>query len=659
MDEFDEDFRECLERTILSDRLPDEICTALRLDNQSTIIKPNYLRKLIFKINQVSFGWLCDVMRLNLLADNPINFTKLTMRQKLDRLLHDRTRKSCKFWPFVVFLVYFLCIIKISFEVYFQYNYDANMAKLKKLQELLVIAKERNRLLLDLQLDVYQLQRDFETRAREAYQTLELMGAAYRDWPFINQAVMLLCFQTSNWAILFSPCSYVGDWVWLTAKAILDQDNERRTRFRITLDELHRFARDSWSFFRVKFAQSSRETTNPHEELDSLVEKVMDLKDRSLVRKRQSKEMNQQHYRTIGQLKMIALEGRLNALHRTPSGRDKLALANLLTVSFHPFYTNFVMVSFFNFLRIYFNAQGKRSESTTFKDTLGISCVWIFIEILILMGTFLCPIFVYTVYDLIEEIKHLKTLIMHVIVTNERRCRQVERIATRWNLRNIWDHQNLRASSARMLDCHPLHAHAHARAIELDLLMVIIQCRIVMRSYALVKPPLTNIATMIIYFAISVPIGFCIHSAYFSPGLKLVTLSGSLASTSCCLCLLLPLGLLYTRIIRTNETIWSLVAQLSYFETVAPINKHLKLESSVALFTLRRHVTDMKFSMDKYAIRWNTMPITYGNLIRILSWILLFMAAGSSSVKIFGEGLGSIMNDPFYLFKFLKIDSST
>lgn len=680
MEVFDPRFRKTLEEVVMSDRLPANMCHALKLDNNTRFIKSTSLREFIYKLSRSSLKWFCDFSRINLLNDSP-RIIRPTFRQKLYLILNDQTRTTTKRWPSVLLTVYLMCMVFVMYNTYFIYIYDANKFKLQKLQAYLSDPYQRDRLINELHLDVGKLLSEFSHRAKEARKKLKQLSCPYLEFSYIATSSLMLLVQTLDWILGFPLRIRLGNSVWFSAKALLDQDNERQTRLELILGELEQFKLDCWSYFSVRHEKfyrdlainsldlAQREHGSPRPQslkkkntFDMVIDKVVWTE----------KQATKLHYKhTLRQLIVIALEGRLNSLNRTPSCRDKLALVYSITLLSILFYTHLFIIGLHYWSITYHARLGKPAEMDSYRSVFNFASVGVLFEMAYVMASFDVSLMVTTIYDHLGATGNLHTIIKQTIKLNERRCNEMLRLlrqTTNDDDDDVTDDDGsqynpfaspFRTGQPKLVTgnypAESARRHHQARGIELDLLTIVIHCRLLTKAFVMVKEPVGKIASLMIVYAISTPVVFCIHSAYFTYEVKLLSLSFSLAASMCILFILALLGCLYKRNIEVFGTVWSLVAQLSYFETLPGIRQQLQLDSGIALFSLRRQLADMQFAMDKLAIKWLTMPITYINLIRIFTWILIFMMAGSIlSVRLFGEGLGSIMSDPFGLYNFAK-----
>lgn len=174
-EEFDKDFKKSLKEVVSGDRLSPRMCYAIQRNNETRLIKPNKLRELIYKLNRVTLKWLCDFNRVNFVVGlNSIdNGNRLTFRRKLFRLLKDKTRTTSKRWPKSMLAIYLLCVGLAAFSTYFFYIYDANKAKLRKLQGHLTDPTERDRLVNRLHLNVNELESRFKHAADQAREIIK------------------------------------------------------------------------------------------------------------------------------------------------------------------------------------------------------------------------------------------------------------------------------------------------------------------------------------------------------------------------------------------------------------------------------------------------------------------------------------------------------
>jgi hypothetical protein len=681
LDEFDESFQYSLAKTIQNNMLPTEMCTALKLDNHSTLVKSKRLRRFIYDLNRAALTWICDFNRINFLAPDCSSVpARLTRRQKLENFLHCRNRTTSKLWPKVIAVVWFICVIKVSFELYFNYIYHANNIKLQKLRAYLNSSTESFNLIHELNLNVDALQQEFEAKASEALRLLDRMGCSFVEWSFFQEAIWVLAYQTLMW-YFYGPWAYhIEGWNWLTAKSVLDKNNEAETRFKLTLNQLRRFSADSRSFVQVKLEQFRSDLTCVLNESDDLMaNRQFRLLAHEAI-KRKEKYLRQRHEWTIKQLKTIALEGRLNPPNRTPQGRDKLALQFMFIFWSYTLYGHLIIAGGYISLILFFSSRGKYLKFTSYRDFISFFAGAMYIEVAFIAAILFVSLYTATICDQLQLQKHLKRLVEYMIDKNEIRRREILLMSCHPN--SVRAHQQMETATAknrtinnkqttqqhsRPIEFEQYQGHARfqkectclAYKIESDLITIILQGRLSLETFALVKRPVCIVVRVMLIFAVTIPVVMCLHSPYYSPGLGIVSLYVSFSTNACCLLLLSSCGLLYRRTVKTFETFWSLVAQLSHLEMEPVVGSYLNLDSSVSLFIIRRTLADSQQSViQQFLCRGFSMPITYTNLLKVFAWTLLFMMAGSiMTVRLFGEGLAAVMSDPFGLFKFMRTRS--
>lgn len=643
-------FEDLLLKTIASNKLPDDIWAALELDSESDFIKFDRLREWLHKFNALSMTFHSDFMRISFLnSHESTSSRRLSTRAKLGRLWHDSSRKSPRKWPRFVLALYLLSVIYLSVYTHFQYTYDADITRLERLDSV-VRDNQHEHPGNNLAQRARELSRALERQANETRATLKLLGASHLEWPFIVQSVFMIFLLGVSWSIVFPACHHVRGWLLLPAKAILDRTNESRARLRMTLDELRHFELNSVALASSKFDRLCRdikeafETSPTRTRLDVMIaHRTLDLR---------AEQAEQRHRSAMDQLESVALEGRLNPFAGTPRARDKLALVYALSTVGFMVYATGVFSLCYRSIGAHFDGRGKRVEWQSFNDVCNSIAILVFVAVPTVCADFLGALLNCAIFDQLETSRHLRALILSVIRANEIRFRHLFRTL---ELDRRASHPRGWSSGARRSLATRLDAQI-GELVERDLMTVVVQYNLASKSATSARSPIQLIASNIICFAIYLPVVLMVHGAYFSRPVKLRVLLLSSPCVLFCLCSLAPLGLVQRHRIGTFSTLWTLLAQLNFFATLPHTERHLKLSASVSLAMLRSLVNDSHRTLDRSAVRFLSMPITYTNLMRLSTYIVIVQLAGSVlTTQLFGDGLARIMSDPFGLFKSIRL----
>lgn len=673
-------FELALRDTIAAARLPADVCEWLQLNNDLKIIRPDWLRRLVLRFNSRSLAWLSLINRVDLLgparsercfapADPLAARTKfsLLLQQLQGDTVANVPARGRKTWPWFVLAVYCAGLIWLTFCAYFHYVHDANIVRLEKLT-----AVRQEESISRLQ-DVELVQRDIQSRADAARTMLKRLGASHIEWPFIMQIILAILAQTVNWLVVFPWRARRNRWLLLTALAILEPAEETQTRARLTLDELRRFESDSLLFGQAKLERAERDLAvileangrdDTVSKLDQLLHRVLALR------------WHREHVFLVGQVKAIALAGRLNPLNRTRACRDWLALFQLVTTSTLYIYLHLLLALVYLGLRAHFGARNRNLHFDSWRDVLSSVNLVVLVEICAISAVFASSIYSSALFDQLVATTRTRSLIMSVVRSNARKfdellqsavnCRPGTKSSSLVTRRRQADSRRLLTTSVvlsgRACALTKTTSHRSQRlanydqlkqAMELDLVMVLIQYRLQLRAFELAKEPVRRVAEFGVNFAIVLPIVLFVHGAYFDWELRRIILCGASGTILCCMLALAPLALFHRRSLRTYESVWTLLGQLSHFEAWAQLSGHLEPSSSVALFQLRRLVSDSHSTREQLSFRVHWLLISYTNLIRLFTYILIFMLAGGVlTSRLLGDRFEDIAKDPLRLLKF-------
>lgn len=689
---FGENFHRSLVDTVRSGQLPNDIGEIHENHHQSSGIKSERLREFIHRFNRITLTWMCQLCRVNFLGDYDLvtsRSKRLTARDKLSLLRLDaigRSSTTKRKWPHVILAIYSLCVIVLLVNIYYQYKYNVNMAKLDKIDQLNATGElsllHQYHHHYEHQLDWHKLRHEFQQRAREAHTRLKWMGASHIEWAFIIQSILLVfIISTTNLYVLLPLNQRLNKWLLLGPRLILGADNEIKVRTRLIEEELNKFSINSLAMARWRMEQSSLCLAKISSSLANVnsSNSWVHLSDKALMISK--KHIHELHRRTMHLLRTIALEGRLNPLNRTQAARDRLDRVCLQTIVSVTLLTDVVVIMRYRYLSKYFNLIGLHYELDSLLDFFNAICIVFVFLIHSCMVIFWGVTLIITWFDQMETVRLLRVLILRVVRRNEQRLSRLlvlssgmaQESDTSGALQSVTASRPMRIrhqSYARpTLSQAQILAHRTAsfrrqhpqlivdrirlrQEMDRDLLTLTIQCRLVTRTLELTKNPLSQFACAAVTFAVVMLVVFRLHGPYFHPGLRSVNIAISITCIACSFIFVTPHGRLHQQSILTFKELWNLVAQISLLETMPTINKWLQLDSSVAVFSLRRELADSKFRMGRLACEVAGLSITRQNLTKAAFWALLFILSLSGNINLFGEGFSDFMNDPFGLFHF-------
>jgi hypothetical protein len=658
-DDFDDDFRAQLRNTVVDNRLSGDICTALQDDNRTPIIKNMRLRALVQRHNQVTYAFLCALNRMNLLDEND----DITDGQTLERKLGgsragNGTRSQAKRWPQILLALFLLCILFLLPNVYYQYIYDINKVKLHKLNEHLAKNYAGQRPLNVTKAN--ELREDFVHRAEEAREVIGRLGASHCEWSFVTESIVLIwTASTMNLFVLIPLSCRRNGWPVLAPRAILDPKYESQLWVRLILDELQRFAAMSASFARFQLVQLERDLTNALNDRCGGSGKSKDAQLKLLSRRALqtvASRLERRHQSNIEQLKTSALEGRLNPMGRTPATRDKLALFYLLSLWLTAIYLELIVLGSYHHLKTSFSSTGIFVEVNGPQDAVYFFFMAFLLHLHVISSINMGLSNMATLMDQFESSRRLHTLIKYVIRTNEQKFRHSIAL-TRQERSRVQNatHGGCRYPTSVSAETRPgIACTAAIDEIKLNVLMVSIQCRLAERVSELSRRPMNRVAHAGVLFAVLLLTIFRAHNPYYGEQLRSTSFRVSLACVICIFAYSVPLVIVHKQMVRTFSELWALVAQMSYFETFPDAKQHLKIDSMVGLFSMRRELADTRIRMKRFAYSVVGIAMTGSNLIRIAFWVAIIMLSLSDNKITFSMGLSEFFSDPFGLFEFTR-----
>jgi hypothetical protein len=366
-----------------------------------------------------------------------------------------------------------------------------------------------------------------------------------------------------------------------------------------------------------------------------------------------AEQMMRHHELIVDRLKRLAIGGQLNPFNRTTSFRDKIALISFVFVVVVPISSNVLMVLYYNVLSRYMAA----AHLDTIQDRLILAVFLFLVQICIASTTFMCLIPILELIDQLAATERFTKLMLNVVDANDTRIRELQRIMGASSLTDDWqryhvqfdtDASKQRPIGDKLVGASDTDRHVEIREqIELDLLTIVMQSRLVLRSFRLARGQLNLIASNCVLVMTYISVVLRWHSSYFMSELNRFSAKVSLTLTLTGVLFLVPLAVLHERIIRAHKVTWSLVAQMSYLESLNKINELDEFETSIATLTLRRQLADPP--LEQFACHVLLMPITYRNVLRIAFWLVLVIIPLFDSTAIFGPF--AFMQDPLRIYR--------
>lgn len=633
-------FSGLLTQTIESDTLPAFMGSVLELgpDQDERRMLPRSLLRKLEKFNRLALTLMCDFSRIELSPE-----PSTTQNRKQNRTSSNWSKLGAarpKWWARLVFAVFVSASVTLIANTYFQYIYDVNSLKLRKLADHL--KEVRSGQWPDRNLaNLTQFELELGRRATAARRVLKLLGAHRLQWSFLVESVVLIFLPSATGCFVLYPMWHrLKRWTILAALSLVDPRKETSLRTELTLDELNKFARDSRTFALARLEQIGADLAELLHRAGLAInqpERLRLLRRRTM--SRVARVLRAQHQTVVEQLARIALEGRLNPLNRTRACRDRHAVCFALGLSFMLLYMQSTLVVGYCSTWRHLAANEVQVELASFRDALD-AFNWPFVveqsanSALVIMS-----LMAIMIYDQFESTARLHKLTLFLAKENNCKLRQLATITR----------------AGPFSPTEPAAA-ALSRDIQLNLLTIIVQHRLAARTFGLIRGPLSLIASLLIYFSVACPIVFKLHSAYFDSQLRTVSSRVGLLSSGCCLVFLYTLGLLHQKQVALLKPRWTLAAQLSQFDVGPETDRSWDLLTSLVACTFRRELSDTRQTSAKFACRIWAMPTTNTNIIRLAIYTLLIFIPLSSdvSVNVFGDGLAKLLGDPFGVSAFIS-----
>lgn len=633
---FDNEFSELLLRTLLSEQ-PATDLNHLTSINKQTIKSASY-RSLIYKLNRWVLIWLSDLHRVDLLKR--VRSNSWHELEAESSAICRPGRKTERKWPRVFLVVFLMCSLVLIFKTYHQNVHDANLVRLQKLQSYLNNSNGgRNSQQIE----------HLQSAISEARSTLKSIGAAHIQWTFKIQCITIFFLKFELlWLILF-PLIYGRNdgLVFLSPRVLLDREDECRVRAEMIIHELNKLVACSLSFCKTKLAEISHDHSvlaYCTKSCNRLIGRQYNSSLHERIIMNLAEDYSKRHQLTIGLLKRVALDGRLNALSQSRAHRDKLNVIAFKIIILTPVSYFSGPVVFYWCLCHYLKSEGESVELENWRDLSDLSlffAYFVFLPILTIL--FVTVTFAVTLVDHTNAIHLLRGMIKNVITENYRRLGDMSTLVDAIN-RTVT--MSMRGNGQKDY-AKIAQASSLGQSVDFDLMTIIIQWRLLAANIQIISKQLSLFATFFLSTAASMTVILRIHGVYFNAQLRFTCTVLSVGFTLWLYIYMIPMGLLHRRMISTFELLWSLTASVSRLESEGKIEKYLQADRSIALITLRRELADSSLQMRQFACRVLNVPVTYANLIKVAFWaLLLALPLADGSVAGFSMGF---LSDPFGL----------
>jgi hypothetical protein len=604
-EEFDDSFREALLNSMSINTLPDVLTTTFKPKDHGKLLEENRLMKSTHKF--------CKFLLAGSFHFHMIDLNEITGRGTKSRRTHRK-------WPYAFLTFYIASLIMIIVNVYHQYAYDASLLKLKQIKSILSNQDAHMQQLFNKSdMDAGTLEIHFEQRVSEAREALKSIGAPQLEWPFIVPVTMIF---VSVFGVMFYVAVPIfhssSDTVLLAVVSLLDPCWDTQIRTELVLKELSALAASSQSFKQTKATQADRDLLD---EIRMPVIQKPYLKD--LIARSAKRNLNRKHSSTVLQLKRIALEGRLNSPSRSPNFKNRLGRIYLSALCLGTINAAVLPTAFIYLTDAFFKAQGKNIEFVGPKDVIfALVAAYNYLICVISISSTL-SLYVLTVYEQIVSIKRLKILMQNIIQLNDIRYHELLYLLNHKNRSCAYMLHNAKEQYLFSRTGSKDELTSIRSAMETDLLMVVLHYRLIVNNFKLAKSLLSYVALMLALGAGMTPILVSLHNNYIDPELREIAFAFSMIIIALCFLFVTPLAWLHEDWLKTFTILWSLSAQLSYFESIEIVNKCFEVESNIAVFTLRRELADLGPRINLFACQILGIPITYKLLIRAGFWLFL------------------------------------
>jgi hypothetical protein len=340
---------------------------------------------------------------------------------------------------------------------------------------------------------------------------------------------------------------------------------------------------------------------------------------------------------TFEQLKRIALDGRLNPLHRTRDNLYNLAFIMLASVIAQHVLSGGQAMLFYCYVRNHMILIGKPNQYLTFMDAMeAVRLTYVTVMCFVAIVPVTSVDYV-SAYDQLKISNSLRALIQSTIHRSERTYRKLLTTLTRRDklpislesfalgreneaAPNGWRRASGGGGGGGGCCCEPDEAKL-LDSLELDLLDVIIQYRLFAAEYKLAMRPNEFYGIMYVHMCIGLAVIVRTHGQYILAELRFASiLMGYWAFLAPFMLYMLPLCFLQRNCLVTYKSLYSLMAQSAYYEPLLSLSRHTSLK--FALLSIRRELIEPKQTAAKFTCRLMVIDATFATLIKITFWVL-------------------------------------
>lgn len=601
------------------------------------------------------------------------NQKKGSFREKWRRYM--RLKAAPKFYYVNVALVLYITIF-VCIKLYLQYVHETNLQRLHQTMSRSGInitigerSKEFRALGPEAKTNVAELGDEFATRALVAHSWLNSIGSSHLEWAFVPQNTHLCCWLVTVVLIVIAPVYLkFNELVYFSwARWLLDEAGECKQRAQSTLVEIDllektmllsaqiksRKARQAYKKYYLTAAPRQAGCL-PHRRLSTrpgATEKITNnSRIANMMDRMQAEEMDnllghlhENHQAAIEQLRENALRGQLNPLGVSRVHHFKLALLTLVSLVGLTIYELTLVYVAHNFSIEVLAKNDKQDESRSFWDFQVLFFMTYVVLIRFITATPLATLIFPIVYDQMKTIKELKQFILKTISRSEQRYGKLVDSLSSVDA----DGANLENTSGKSVTT----TTNLIKAIEQDLLIIIVQYRLFIREYKLAMRPFSFFGNIFLWVGLWNAFLGCSHCPYLLPELKPMSVAYGYATMVPGLCYLMPLCQLHQNCESVYKLLYSLNSQATHFEQVVPT----ELQSFTLKFTnslFRRELIEPEQAMSKFTIQVFSLNVTKLTLLRVTFWVtLIVIPMLNHSSKSDDDLISNLLRDSLGIFE--------
>lgn len=582
---------------------------------------------------------------------------------------------------YLVVLVLIYAAVASIFNLRFQYAYDANKAVMERIAHQL-LGRSRYSFRVNNR-NGSEFLDQIEARAHGARSWLKRLGAARVEWSFGSEIMYIYTMAPSLILVLAGPICMrfngLGYFSW--TRWLFDEMGERRLWARLVVLELGKFEQLMLLAFKIDFSNgksnmnrlrfAARHLATRRASVCSLPGSISGpspgqrfngiIGNELLVR---GDLMQHRHSSANRQLKFIALRRRLGALGRTRRSLVSMSCTMMLLVVAQSVYMICLVVWTHNRLSQLFVSYGKLSEFVSLEDYIESSCLVYFVLLSCCVCITVKSYNLVTACDQVKSVNKVNKLIRQTLTRNEFAFQSLVRAksarrASAISLRSCrqWTGEQVSAGALQLQAKLDDWAEWNRQDVpdlldrlELDLLTIIVEYRLFVAQYELAMRPARFYGPFYLYLTLSLALLIRVHAPYLHPELKVLGAYLSYVFMAPQYIFLVPLCYLHQRCLVTFKALYSLAAQLAYYETVLSLRGCVSLE--MVIVSLKRCLIRPEHAKAKFTCRIMFFDATYATMLKITFWISLLIIPMLSLRQTNEDLVGSLMSDPFGIFSF-------